>query len=229
MKYFIYLVLIGFSFQSCEKQNIKPYGNDHYVQFTKLYTDTLNCSFFFYVDDQVDIPLEIKLIGDVFTEDTPLSLLVNERETTAPAALFDLPETFTFSKGQIKDTVYLRLNRAGIVEGDKTVYSLVVDIINNDHILVGEPNYSRRVLMVSNVVTKPDWWNAETEKALGKYTLKKFTKFKEVTQVGDLTGWTWNAKRIIALEFKNYLRKYEPEYTDEDGSIMWKNLPVMGS
>ena len=229
MKYFIYLLLVSFCFLACEKQNIKPYGKDHYVQFTKLYTDTLNCSFFFYVKDQVDIPLEIKLIGDILSEDTPFSLVVNENETTAPAALFDLPETFTFSKGQIKDTVLLRLNRNGIPEGDKTVYSLVLDIVNGDRILVGEPGYSRSVLMISNIVTKPEWWNAETEKALGNYTLKKFTKFKEVTGVGDLSGWQWNAKRIVALEFKNYLRKNEPEYTDEDGSIMWKNLPVMGS
>ena len=121
------------------------------------------------------------------------------------------------------------MKRSGIAAGDQNVYVLVLDIVNGEQLLVGEANYSRRAIKISNVVGKPAWWDSDVDKTLGTYTLKKFNKFKEVTQIGDLTGWTWNAKRIIALQFKNYLRQYEPDYTDENGSIMWKNLPVLGS
>lgn len=229
MKYIIYLVLAGLCLSACEKQNIKPYGQDHYIQFTKLYTDTVNYSFFFTVEDQIAVPLEIKLVGELLTEDTPIRLVVNQEESTAPAALYDLPETVVFAKGQTKDTITVYLKRSGIAEGDQKVYSVVLDIMDGDQLRVGETNYSRRVVLVSNIVGKPGWWDSDVDKTLGTYTLKKFNKFKEVTEVGDLTGWSWNAKRIIALQFKNYLRQYEPEYTDEDGNIMWKNLPVMGS
>lgn len=229
MKYIIYLVLVGLCLSACEKQNIKPYGQDHYIQFTKLYTDTVNCSFFFTVEDRIAVPLEIKLVGELLSEDTPVRLVVNQQESTAPSALYDLPQTMVFAKGQTKDTITVYLKRDGIAEGDQKVYSLVLDLMDGDRLLAGETNYTRRVVMVSNVVGKPDWWDGDVDKTLGTYTLKKFNKFKEVTEVGDLTGWSWNAKRIVALQFKNYLRQYEPEYTDEDGSIMWKNLPVLGS
>ena len=229
MKYIIYLVLVGLCLSACEKQNIKPYGQDHYIQFTKLYTDTVNCSFFFTVEDRIAVPLEIKLVGELLSEDTPVRLVVNQQESTAPSALYDLPQTMVFAKGQTKDTITVYLKRDGIAEGDQKVYSLVLDLMDGDRLLAGETNYTRRVVMVSNVVGKHDWWDGDVDKTLGTYTLKKFNKFKEVTEVGDLTGWSWNAKRIVALQFKNYLRQYEPEYTDEDGSIMWKNLPVLGS
>lgn len=229
MKYIIYLILLVLCFSACEKQEIKPYGQEHYIQFTNLYTDTVNFSFFFSVEDVVAIPLEVKLVGDILLNDTPIRLQVNQEESTASAALYELPETLFFSKGQTKDTISVRVKRSGIVAGDQNIYALVLDIVNGDQLLVGETNYSRRVIKISNIEGEPGWWDSDVKKALGTFTLKKFNKFKEVTQVGDLTGWTWNAKRIIALQFKNYLRQYEPDYTDEDGSIMWKNLPVLGS
>lgn len=229
MKYIIYSVLLVLCFSACEKQEIKPYGQEHYIQFTSLYTDTVNFSFFFSVEDEVAIPLEVKLVGDMLSSDTPIRLQVNQEESTAPAALYELPETVLFSKGQTKDTISVHVKRSGIAAGDQNVYVLVLDIMNGEQLLVGEANYSRRAIKISNVVGKPAWWDSDVDKTLGTYTLKKFNKFKEVTQIGDLTGWTWNAKRIIALQFKNYLRQYEPDYTDEDGSIMWKNLPVLGS
>lgn len=229
MKYIIYLILLVLCFSACEKQEIKPYGQEHYIQFTNLYTDTVNFSFFFSVEDVVAIPLEVKLVGDILLNDTPIRLQVNQEESTAFAALYELPETLFFSKGQTKDTISVCVKRSGIVAGDQNVYTLVLDIVDGDQLLVGETNYSRRVIKISNIEGEPGWWDSDVKKALGTFTLKKFNKFKEVTQVGDLTGWTWNAKRIIALQFKNYLRQYEPDYTDEDGSIMWKNLPVLGS
>lgn len=73
------------------------YGPEHYVQFTDIWTDSLEYSFFFYSwANDLQIPLAVKLVGDPLKEKTKFVIKVVEDETTAKPSQYGLPEEIYF-------------------------------------------------------------------------------------------------------------------------------------
>lgn len=230
-QYIFGLALASFLLANCKKENIETYNAGHYVQFTKLSSDTINLSFFFYPNVQsVDVDLPVKLIGKMSDQDLPYKLKVLADSTNATPDLYTIPDMFTFTKGQSQDTARITIkNRADLTTN---TYKLTVQIAAAGDVQSGQAGYSRRVFMISNKVTKPAWWVGNVETLyLGKYTEKKFRAFMAVTGVGDINPYTDFEKRDLYLQFKHYLIEMKDAGTpvlEDDGTDMLSTVPLIG-
>ncbi|KIO42838.1 DUF4843 domain-containing protein [Sanguibacteroides justesenii] len=229
----LFSLLIGISLLiSCSKEEIPMYGPEHYVQFTDIWTDSLEYSFFFYSwANDLQIPLAVKLVGDPLKEKTKFVIKVVENETTAKPSQYGLPEEIYFKPNQTEDTLYLTLKKVDLTRKVR----LVVEIQSGGDLMPGQTIYTRKIIWFSDEVTRPTWWpeGGQVEKIfLGPYTVTKFRKFMEVTKVGDLTDYNYDERRALALEFKNELIRLsemgDPCY-DEDNSLMLSSVPVLGN
>ena len=203
----IYSLLIAtfFLLVACEKDEIRIWDSGNYVQFVEEYKDSLTYSFFFYgTQEEIKVPLNMRLIGLPLANDAYVSLRVNKELTTAE------PDSY-----ELLDTKEVRL---------------VIDIVENDVLKPGQNIYTRKVVRFSSLISQPLWWDdVVTESLLGKYTETKFRLFMEVTGVGDLTELSESERWSLARQFKYYLIKKEDEgnpVQDEDGSYM--SVPVVG-
>lgn len=227
----IYSLLIAsiFLLVACEKDEIQVWDSGHYVQFTEAYADSLTYSFFFYgTQEEIKIPLNMRLIGLPLTSDGIVNLSINPELTTAKADSYDLESKVTFRKDVLEDETFLILKKTALL--DTREVRLVIDIIGNEELQPGQSIYTRKVIRFSSLISKPLWWNDVVEESLlGKYTEKKFRLFMQVTGVGELKDLSESERWSLARKFKNYLIEKADEgnpVKDEDGSDM--TVPVVG-
>lgn len=235
MKY-IWCVFAVFCMAACSKVEVETYQAPRYVQFTRLYSDTMTLSFRFYPGvSEIRVPLEVMLVGALLEEPTGVRLEVDQEHSTAGAGLYGWHKP-SFRANQPKDTVYLILKKAGIPENDKSTYTVIVNIEDGDVLLAGELNYSQLVFRVNNTISKPDWWTSDVDKYyLGAYSDVKYQTFIDHVYAGDLevVGGVLSeaAKgklRVLAIQFKNFLKEQNPPLMD--GQVeMLSTVPVIGS
>lgn len=227
MKYFFYIFLF-LTAMACNKKSIETWDGEHYVYFTekedengnKIPVDSINISFFFYIEDVVSYPLEVALTGMPLDEDTPFKVVVDKKKSNLPEALYDLQEKFMFSKGQIKDTIYVDLkNNAALKEKE---FSLKLDIVSDGMMLSHKGKNGSRLLKVSDIAVRPDWWVEDPiEKYyLGKYSATKYTYFMKATSATKLDLNDLSEARLLTLEFQHWLDNQNPKIMDEDGNPM---------
>lgn len=227
----IYLLLVAsiFILASCEKDEIQLWDSGHYVQFTEAYADSLTYSFFFYgTQEEIRVPLKMRLLGLPLVNDARVKLTVNQELTTAKSDSYQLETETVFPKDVLEQTVDLVLKKTSLL--DTKEVRLVIDIVGNDLLKPGQSIYVRKVVRFSSLVSKPLWWNDVVEKSLlGEYTETKFRLFMKVTGVGDLTNHSESERWSLARKFKYYLIEKKDEgnpVQDEDGSYM--TVPVIG-
>lgn len=229
MRYLFYIILLTIVF-ACSKKDIETWKGEHYVYFTEsedlfygnesVTSDSLNVSFFFYIEDVIQYPLEVALIGQLLSEDTPFKVVADKEKTTLPENLYEMPEHFTFGKGQLKDTIYVTLKNDPILKTNK--FDLKLDIVKEGSMLTHKGKNATRLLKVSDMVEKPDWWleNPIEWYYLGTFTAKKYEKFMEATGVSSLDLNDLAEVRLLTLEFQNWLDRQDPKILDEDGNEM---------
>ena len=237
MRYIIWYIITVLCLTACSKVEVDTYHAQRYVQFTRLYTDTVTLSFRFYPGvTEIRVPLEVKLIGDLLDKPAAINLVVDKENLTATSDIYGWDEQVLFKANQSKDTVYLILKKSGIQEGDQNTYTVVVDIENGNELLMGEINYTQRVFRVNNVLSRPDWWTAEVVKSyLGAYSDVKYQTFIVHVYTGDfemngdaLTDAAKGSLRAYAIQFKNFLKRQNPPIMD--GNVeMLSTVPVIGS
>ncbi|TCC94685.1 DUF4843 domain-containing protein [Pedobacter hiemivivus] len=221
--------LIGIT--SCKRNEIQPYNGDRYLQFVDKYTDTIPVSFFLYPNkNEFQIKLPVKMVGIKTTENLSFSINVDAKATTAFPSLFNLDLKGTFKKGQARDTIIVNVFRQADLKGKETF--LVLDLVANDNFKLGEVINRRRVLRITDKISKPVWWDATmTSTYLGTYSDKKFRTFVEVTGEGDLEIFSTEKRRDLMLEFKYYLIRMKDLGTpilEENGSDMLGSVPLIG-
>ena len=89
----IYSLLIAtfFLLVACEKDEIQMWDSGNYVQFMEEYKDSLTYSFFFYgTQEEIKVPLNMRLIGLPLANDAYVSLRVNKELTTAEPDSYEL-------------------------------------------------------------------------------------------------------------------------------------------
>ena len=83
MKFLSYVVVF-LMLVSCDKKNIETWEGGNFVYFTEeellhgnesTVADSIDVSFFFYLDDVIDFPLEVALTGELLSEDTPFKVV----------------------------------------------------------------------------------------------------------------------------------------------------------
>ncbi|MRG43565.1 DUF4843 domain-containing protein [Chitinophaga sp. SYP-B3965] len=229
-RYITALVLWMAAMSACKKQDIPTYSGERYVQFVNAQQDTASLSFFFYPNQgQVILKLPVKLTGMMTTEDLHYKIEI-DTATTASADHYNLAQEFVFRKGMATDTAFLTIiNKPDLATNMQLV---AVRITGGNGVQAGQTAYVRRIFKISDMVSKPAWWDAAMETTyLGKYTERKFRKFMEVTNIGDLSGLTPGEQRGYMLEFKYYLIQMKDAGTpvlEDDGTDMLSTVKIIG-
>lgn len=221
----LYILLLS----ACEKKEIPFYEGEHYIYFTteeegfhasNVTADSTIVSFFFYLEDDILYPIEVGLTGQLFEQPTKFRVVADREKSDLPEQLYELPETYEFAAGQVKDTIYIRLKNDPILL--ERQYTLKIDIVDSGEIHSHKGKNARRILKVCDIVSKPDWWveNPIEWYYLGEYSRKKYELFMTVTGVSDLSGLGEGKIRLLTLEFQHWLDNQNPKIKEEDGNEM---------
>lgn len=237
-KYILVLSLAIFSvFYSCKKETIGVYSSNNYVAFVKEMKDTTIFSFFFYPNDEVKFPCEVKLIGKILDKDTEFSVVADETKTTLDKSLYSIPQTFKFRAGRVTDTIFITLkNNADLVANQ---YVLQLKIKDGKELFSAKSNYATAVIMVSDKAERPAWWTllfdadgnqnrgSVEQLYLGAYSRKKYELFMKVTGFSDLgEGGEMRIRSVLFLQYLNEEAAKGTPVTEEDGTLM--KVPVVG-
>lgn len=229
MKYIVYILLL-IIIVSCKKEGLEVWGGSHYIYFPEkenlafgnedVSTDSINVSFFFYLEDEIEYPLEVALTGAPLEENTSFKIAVDKENTTLSENLYELPEYYIFKKNQVKDTIFVKLRNDPSLY-DKA-FDLKLDIVPTAELQIHGGKSSSRLLKVSDIAIKPEWWleNPIEWYFLGSYSRKKYELFMEVTGVSTLDLNDMGKVRLLTLEFQHWLDQQNPIVLDEDGNPM---------
>lgn len=207
MKKIYVFIFSVFLLGACSKKDIPMYDSVNYIQFTNTYKDSMEISFFFYGNvEQIEIPVQVEMLGNLFSADQPFTVVLDKDLSTATDEHIELPEYYVFRKGYVKDTISLVLNNPG----DARVRVVLAIRGNGTDVLPGEYSYQYKIINLSNKVAKPEWWDEDVEKSfLGTYSVTKYQLLIKVTGEGDWTNLDASTRRAYALQLKYYLREME--------------------
>ena len=221
MKKIYVFILSVFLLGACSKENIPMYDTANYIQFSDTYRDSMDISFFFYGNaEQIEIPVEVEMLGNLFLEDRSFVVELDKDLSTATDEHIVLPEYYVFRKEHVKDTISLVLNNPG----DTRVRIVLAIRGNGADVLAGEYSYQYKIINLSSEVSIPEWWDGDVEKSfLGTYSIPKYQLLIKVTGEGDWTNLDASTRRAYALQLKYYLREMEDKdevVLDVDGKAM---------
>lgn len=193
---------------ACDERQMETYENDAYLYFeTTIEKDSIFYTFGYNPGvNEIDIPLEVHLIGRPGDADRELKLAIDTLLTTASPADYRLPEHPVFRKGLPMDTIYVRLLNTERLT--RQTVTLVVKLVSNEYFTTGPAGNLRAKIVYNNIAAQPKWWDEVIERVyLGKYSEAKFREFIIATGVSDLTNLHESKIRALALQFKYYLQK----------------------
>lgn len=219
------------AFAACTQDEIPVFQGNHYIQFTTAANDTASVSFFFHPDqERIEFPIPVKLTGRTPITDLPFRIVVDDSATTATAVHYTLPDNPRIRAGRVADTVYLTIHKAP--EMDAATFRLALQIAPAEHASPGQWPYTRKVLLLSNLVSRPAWWDAVMESNyLGTFTERKFRTFIKATGISDLEPYDPGVQRDYMLQFKYYLIDMADAGTpvlEDDGKDMLSTVPLIG-
>jgi hypothetical protein len=190
---------------ACKKDNILLYNGDSYIQFSKSYVDSSLFSFLALPDkDQALTPMPVELVGMPMNKDRTYKIAVVKELTSASAANYSVPDSFTLKAGHIIDTAWITVKKTPDI-AVKPV-RLVLQIASSNDLKAGQAEYAVSILYISNVIAKPDWWDQDvTDNYLGDYSDKKYKLFIQVTGLSDLNASDATQLQYYTILFKNYL------------------------
>lgn len=206
-KEIIYVILVVFSFFSCEKEKIEVYHGADYVQFDKAWSDSSTISFVFYSGrSEVKIPVVSRLSSFASGTEREYRLVVNKEFSTAEENVhFSLPEKTVFKPGAIIDTAYVTFYLKP--EMETAAFRLVVELEANENFELGQLEHQMNIFWVHNMISRPDWWTTSVENNyLGKYSDAKYRLLLQVWPK-DLEGSNDSEKRAAALQLKYHLEE----------------------
>ena len=160
-------------------------------------------------------------------------LKVVEEETTAHADEYTIDPEYTFhantiskDSNDIRDVIYIKFHRSARLETMENGVTLVVEIIPNENLKLGQVERTRAKLILTTATAKPTWWDDEvTSNLLGDYSTKKYKLFlneidKKAEMSEELIREHPDKAIQLTLEFKNWLLRQNPVILDEDNEPM---------
>jgi hypothetical protein len=220
-KQFVLIIMLLVAIGACQRDEITVYEARSYIHFEKSFVDSVTFSFVAYpAENQINYPVVVSLVGRPADRDLEYQIAVVDSYTTAPAANYSLPTSFTLKKGAVSDTFQLKLLKTPDLQTNSI--RLALQVIGTDDLAVGEIERSVFVLWYTDRITQPAWWNSTIQQSfLGSYSDKKYRLFIQVTGIGDMTDYEYYDLRYYTLIFKNYLREQEAKGAivyEEDGT-----------
>lgn len=211
-------------FTACSEDKLDMYSGGNYLQFKNPMTDSVSVSFMLLPGQQTyKVGLPLYLIGRPSeVEREYICEVYKSGVDDAPAAAYTLPQKFTFAANAVTDTLWLTCNLTP--EMTTNNYRLVLLLKESKDFGLGSNGYNGAIIRITNMITKPDWWNSNVEKYfLGKYSDAKYREFIKVTGVADLDSSDAGLVREYTNTFKRYLQEMEAAGTpvlEDDGSKM---------
>lgn len=243
MKKIIYIAFVLGMFlgiTSCEERDIEVFGTEHFIYFEKFWKDAVSpgtekadstmTTFFFAKETDQSVYADVVLVmsGRQLEKDLHFQLRVVDDMTTALPNEYTLQDEYVFRARPvaddaiaITDTIQIQLNRSERLETMKDGYRLVVELVPNSEVKVGQTERSRAIIRIMQDPVKPDWWDKEVDTyLLGSYSATKYKTFLE-----NIEGaYDLNAEMIkdnptmarkLALDFKKWLIDYNGNHPDE--------------
>lgn len=223
MKYLLLIVsvVVVSLLHSCKIDEIDTYSGQDYIYFAHDGQEILEYSFSFNPGKEVDtIPLVVKLVGTIATQDREIGIYVDTDSTNAVQSDFLLPSNFVLRAGQHTDTINLVIYKSEKLLEQK--YNINLKIADSPDLLCGPQTNIFLNVLFSDMLSRPGWWDTGVvNNFLGEYSDAKYRLFIEATGVADLTGMSESEKRAYALIFRDFLRRGRDlgkEFVDEDGN-----------
>lgn len=219
MRQIIAFSLVLLVMTGCTKDTIDFYGKTNYIYFANDSENVIEYSFAFHPGAERDtVPLVIKLVGNLSTEDRPVSLKVDAANTTALESDFELPATVVLRAGRATDTIPLVLHHSDRLQQAKFAIQLTLN--ENEHFSLGPIGNRQLEVLFSDILARPAWWNdVVTTNFLGPYSDAKYRFFIEATGIADMGDLSENEQRAYAIIFRDFLaqgREQGEEYLDEN-------------
>lgn len=218
------------------------FGSDHYIYFDKFWknasypgtetADSTEATFFFVGDDETSTTADliVVLAGRQLEQDLDFKLRVVPEMTTALPEEYTLQDKYTFHARPVQegdtrfqDTIHIQLNKSARLDEMPEGYRLVLEIVPDEQVKVGQYERSRSIIRIVKDPVRPAWWNSEVDiYLLGTYSATKYKLFLEnVPGAGELDGEMIEQRpdeaRKLVLEFKKWLMENPSE--DEFGPI----------
>ena len=234
--YFIFVVFVLLAV-ACNKDDISVFNGKHQIYFDKFYmnalspgteqADTTRASFFFYPDGtkSIQVKLAVQLSGTMLTSDLHFGLKAITDDGTAQAEEYALEEQYTFharpvveGDKEIRDTITVTLHRSDrlVAMGEEGI-RLVVELVPNEAVELGQYERRRAVIVWTTVEPKPAWWDYEVQYALlGEYSYEKYKLFLEVVEgANEFDGEMIKESPAKAIDMVNRFKKWLNEHLDD--------------
>lgn len=240
---FIVTLLAGIV-SACGEKDIAVFEGRNQIYFEKFYmnalypgtkeADTTRTSFFFFPENtkEIKVKLVVNLSGLELEKDLHFGLKTVEEGTTE----YRLEKEYTFRKRalptdmkEVKDTIEVSvLHSDRLAELGTDGVRLVVELVPNADVDLGQYERRRAVIVWSEVEAKPDWWTHEVEwTLLGAYSYEKYKLFLQVVDTeGEFNEnliKNYPARAIaMVTEFKQWLLDHlnDPEHGAEYKKIL---------
>jgi hypothetical protein len=197
--------------------------------------DSTVATFFFYPDGTTDInvPLVVKLSGTPLTSELSFGLKVVAEETTANPEEYTIASSYSFRANtiadnsvDIRDTIYVQMHRSNRLENLPQGVRLVVELIPNTQVKVGQVERARAKIILTTNTTRPLWWSSTVASNLmGVYTEKKYKLFLNHIDTNaemseQLIQSSPDQAIKLVMKFKEWLNAQNPPIEEDDGSLM---------
>lgn len=230
MKNILYIIVFALLFIACEKEQIQVFNSQRFVQFSTNYQDTIYTSFFFHNDaPTIKIPVELELVGNALKEDTKFEITAIAEETDVPSESYDILNLI-FRKDVFEHNLEVQFNNNPLFKTKK--YKLTLEIGSNENIKKGQTAFSRKTLVISDMIEKPVWWDTNMDNYyLGLFYPEKYKAFMNITGVMDLSDYDCDELINISLKFKNELKRLKEAGAPlllDDGTDMLSTVKILG-
>lgn len=229
LHYFISLVIVGF-LTGCADEKPEMFVDTHFVKFQFCQPNVeeyYRIDYTFSIEDDAvinhEIVVPVEFMGRDLMRELRFAVAVDKEKTTLPADGYDLQleQPFRVGVGNV-DSMRVKLLRKPILKEEEKMLRL--RLVASPDFQVYMPDSLFIEIHVSDIFTRPAWWDASVEKAyLGTYSRRKYDEFVKETGIRDFGALGPSEKRQYSILFKRALEK-EPR-KDEDGSLMTVTIP----
>lgn len=245
MKKLLIIPLIVLGLFACQEKDLDVFSSGNRIYFDKYFmnefvpgteeADSTTMSFFFFPDGThtIQASLVVCLSGPLLESDASFKLKVDEDATTANSSEYTIANEYVFHANNIAenadrvlDTINIDLHMSDRLSGLENGVKLVVELIPNDRLGVGQYERTKANIIITTKASKPEWWTKEVTKSLlGEYSQKKYKLFLNNVDTNaemslDLIENRADKAIDLALRFKDWLNNQDPAILDEDGSVM---------
>ena len=216
--YFAVVLLVGAA--ACSKSEIPTWSEKPRVWFTEA-NDTTVFSFYSQPEGVEKYMVEIGISMAGGRADVERVVKVEDLGCTNDTSRYEISAVIPAnqSSGVLRVTVYKTENL------ENTPDTIGFRICPSEDFEVGLNGSLENALVISNKLSKPDWWDKSAERYLGYYSDKKMSiimQFEDAFDVLNGGGYKWYDDEISVLIYKlnKYCKDNNIKYNEDDENVI---------